>query len=260
MRLLATLPREQDSTSYTGPLRIPAASPSGCAVSGQRFPVDRTPLLVRHAQRPTNPLGLRGGPRQTGVRPSGPSQSDSSLPGRLESGTLRDQRIPSGSAEVRARLESDRRDLPSPTPRYPEGWNLAGTRWVRIRQEPLRPGAGIRFGRSRFGRGPDSLRQEPLRPGAGIVATGAASARGRIGYYVHTYQPGADSAGPVRVTESRILVCIPARCRPQIFGQAAGPVPRLWPVPRICAWTYLAFSFARRRLVRWSFVLTNHTG
>ena len=190
MRLLATLPREQDSTSYTGPLRIPAASPSGCAVSGQRFPVDRTPLLVRHAQRPTNPLGLRGGPRQTGVRPSGPSQSDSSLPGRLESGTLRDQRIPSGSAEVRARLESDRRDLPSPTPRYPEGWNLAGTRWVRIRQEPLRPGAGIRqeplrpgagirFGRSRFGRGPDSLRQEPLRPGAGIVATGAASARGR---------------------------------------------------------------------------------
>ena len=28
----------------------------------------------------------------------------------------------------------------------------------------------------------------------------------------------------------------------------------------ICAWTYLAFSFARRRLVRWSFVLTNHTG
>jgi hypothetical protein len=28
----------------------------------------------------------------------------------------------------------------------------------------------------------------------------------------------------------------------------------------ICAWTYLAFSFARLRLVRWSFVLTNHAG
>ena len=156
--------------------------------------------------------------------------------------------------------------------RYRRGRNRFGRGPISLRQEPLRPWAGIvaagtasaggrhRCDRSRFGQGPVSMRQEPLRPGAGIVATGAASARGRIGYYVHTYQPGADSAGPVRVTESRILVCIPARCRPQIFGQAAGPVPRLWPVPRICAWTYLAFSFARRRLVRWSFVLTNHTG
>ena len=80
-------------------------------------PVNKAPRVVTLA-RSEYPL-----PRRLGVRFRASGSPWTGLP--FSSGTLRDQRIPSGSAEVRARLESDRRDLPSPTPRYPEGWNLA---------------------------------------------------------------------------------------------------------------------------------------
>ena len=79
-------------------------------------PVNKTPRVT--LARSEYPL-----PRRLGVRFRASGSPWTGLP--FSSGTLRDQRIPSGSAEVHARLESDRRDLPSPTPRCPEGWNLA---------------------------------------------------------------------------------------------------------------------------------------
>ena len=77
-----------------------------------------------------------------------------------------------------------------------------------------------RFGGSRPGAGPVLYWQEPRRPRAVCVDdcfTRISLGLPRQGRFV-----------------LRSLVHFLARCRPQILGQAAGPVPCLWPVPRVC--------------------------